>query len=173
LPRAIRRKTERPRSQQTAGNPRHRYCPSSLSSLHLHCIFPSCHSVICLFLSFIIHHFSTYFPYLCLLYSSLTYNHGSHHCHQVCPAEAIHCIRFLAYVRIPHFHDAYLQRRSLKLMPSRLPGSGIAKTILRSTAQHANRFSWVLVDAEHGLITDRDYYEGCPHYGFSTWCDVM
>lgn len=40
-----------------------------------------------------------------------------------------------------------------------LPGSGIAKTILRSTAQHANRFSWVLVDAEHGLITDRDYYE--------------
>ncbi|KAL4780647.1 Pyruvate/Phosphoenolpyruvate kinase-like domain-containing protein [Aspergillus varians] len=40
-----------------------------------------------------------------------------------------------------------------------LPGAGVAKTILRSTAQHANRFSWVLVDAEHGLIADKDYYE--------------
>ncbi|KAL2869456.1 HpcH/HpaI aldolase family protein [Aspergillus lucknowensis] len=40
-----------------------------------------------------------------------------------------------------------------------LPGAGVAKTILRSTAQHANRFSWVLVDAEHGLISDKDYYE--------------
>lgn len=46
--------------------PRHRYCPSSLSSLHHHCIFPSCHSVIYLFLSLLTHHFSTYFPYLCL-----------------------------------------------------------------------------------------------------------
>ncbi|KAL3471193.1 Pyruvate/Phosphoenolpyruvate kinase-like domain-containing protein [Aspergillus californicus] len=40
-----------------------------------------------------------------------------------------------------------------------LPGAGVAKTILRSTAQHANAFSWVLVDAEHGLIADKDYYE--------------
>ncbi|KAL4878155.1 Pyruvate/Phosphoenolpyruvate kinase-like domain-containing protein [Aspergillus karnatakaensis] len=40
-----------------------------------------------------------------------------------------------------------------------LPGAGVAKTILRSTAQHGNRFSWVLVDAEHGLISDKDYYE--------------
>ncbi|KAI9368718.1 Pyruvate/Phosphoenolpyruvate kinase-like domain-containing protein [Aspergillus egyptiacus] len=40
-----------------------------------------------------------------------------------------------------------------------LPGAGVAKTILRSTAQHANPFSWVLVDAEHGLISDKDYYE--------------
>ncbi|KAL4928951.1 HpcH/HpaI aldolase family protein [Aspergillus undulatus] len=40
-----------------------------------------------------------------------------------------------------------------------LPGAGVAKTILRSTAQHENRFSWVLVDAEHGLISDKDYYE--------------
>ncbi|KKK21354.1 hypothetical protein ARAM_002640 [Aspergillus rambellii] len=40
-----------------------------------------------------------------------------------------------------------------------LPSTGVAKTILRSTAQQPNRFSWVLVDAEHGLITDSDYYE--------------
>ncbi|KAL2819838.1 Pyruvate/Phosphoenolpyruvate kinase-like domain-containing protein [Aspergillus cavernicola] len=40
-----------------------------------------------------------------------------------------------------------------------LPGAGVAKTILRSTAQHTNKFSWVLVDAEHGLIADKDYYE--------------
>ncbi|KAL2846916.1 Pyruvate/Phosphoenolpyruvate kinase-like domain-containing protein [Aspergillus pseudoustus] len=40
-----------------------------------------------------------------------------------------------------------------------LPGSGVAKTLLRSAAQHAHRFSWVLVDGEHGLISDKDYYE--------------
>ncbi|KAL4910518.1 hypothetical protein BDW74DRAFT_135 [Aspergillus multicolor] len=40
-----------------------------------------------------------------------------------------------------------------------LPGAGVAKTILLSTAQHANRFSWVLVNAEHGLISDKDYYK--------------
>ncbi|CRG86524.1 2,4-dihydroxyhept-2-ene-1,7-dioic acid aldolase [Talaromyces islandicus] len=35
-----------------------------------------------------------------------------------------------------------------------------AKTFLRAGSQGASGgFSWVLVDAEHGLITDRDYYE--------------
>jgi len=41
-----------------------------------------------------------------------------------------------------------------------LPGSGVVKTILRSNAKStAGRFSWVLIDAEHGLISDKDYYE--------------
>ncbi|CAK7206715.1 hypothetical protein SEUCBS139899_009521 [Sporothrix eucalyptigena] len=36
----------------------------------------------------------------------------------------------------------------------------LARTILRSAStSHAGPFSWVLIDAEHGLIGDRDYYE--------------
>lgn len=38
----------------------------------------------------------------------------------------------------------------------RLPTAAGAKTILRSSA---GGFSWVLVDAEHGLINDSNYYE--------------
>ncbi|KAI1266073.1 Pyruvate/Phosphoenolpyruvate kinase-like domain-containing protein [Xylariaceae sp. FL1019] len=40
-----------------------------------------------------------------------------------------------------------------------LPTAAGAKTILRSAASISGGFSWVLVDAEHGLITDKDYYE--------------
>ncbi|KUL91946.1 hypothetical protein ZTR_01082 [Talaromyces verruculosus] len=41
-----------------------------------------------------------------------------------------------------------------------LPGAGVVKTILRSTVGSPDGgFSWVLVDAEHGLISDKDYYE--------------
>lgn len=41
-----------------------------------------------------------------------------------------------------------------------LPGSGVVKTILRSTVSSPDDgFKWVLVDAEHGLISDKDYYE--------------
>lgn len=44
----------------------------------------------------------------------------------------------------------------------RLPSAGAAKTILRSTSSfQPGGFSWVLIDAEHGLISDRDYYEVC------------
>ncbi|CAK7567710.1 MAG: hypothetical protein SEPTF4163_005678 [Sporothrix epigloea] len=40
------------------------------------------------------------------------------------------------------------------------PSSAVARTILRSAAtSHKGRYSWVLIDAEHGLISDRDYYE--------------
>lgn len=36
----------------------------------------------------------------------------------------------------------------------------MARTVLRSAATSPNgRFSWVLIDAEHGLISDKDYYE--------------
>ncbi|KAH8697915.1 2,4-dihydroxyhept-2-ene-1,7-dioic acid aldolase [Talaromyces proteolyticus] len=41
-----------------------------------------------------------------------------------------------------------------------LNSAGAAKTLLRSTSNNkSGGFSWVLIDAEHGLITDRDYYE--------------
>ncbi|CAK7237859.1 hypothetical protein SBRCBS47491_010178 [Sporothrix bragantina] len=40
------------------------------------------------------------------------------------------------------------------------PSSAVARTILRSAATSPNgRYSWVLIDAEHGLISDKDYYE--------------
>ncbi|OJJ38302.1 hypothetical protein ASPWEDRAFT_103441 [Aspergillus wentii DTO 134E9] len=41
-------------------------------------------------------------------------------------------------------------------MKHSLPSAALAKTILRESF-----FSWVLIDAEHGLITDRYYYELC------------
>lgn len=42
----------------------------------------------------------------------------------------------------------------------RIPSGALARTILRSNASaSAIKFSWVLVDAEHGFITDSDYYE--------------
>lgn len=42
----------------------------------------------------------------------------------------------------------------------RLPSAAVAKTMLRSTAfSPSGGFSWVLIDAEHGLITDHHYYE--------------
>ncbi|KAB8207719.1 Pyruvate/Phosphoenolpyruvate kinase-like domain-containing protein [Aspergillus parasiticus] len=41
-----------------------------------------------------------------------------------------------------------------------VPSAPVARTILRAaTASPVEAFSWVLVDAEHGLITDRDYYD--------------
>jgi hypothetical protein len=41
-----------------------------------------------------------------------------------------------------------------------IPSAALAKTILRSNAtSSAKKFSWVLIDAEHGFITDKDYYE--------------
>ncbi|KAI1846368.1 hypothetical protein JX265_011950 [Neoarthrinium moseri] len=41
-----------------------------------------------------------------------------------------------------------------------LPSAGAAKTILRSASfAPGGGFSWVLVDAEHGLISDQHYYE--------------
>lgn len=43
---------------------------------------------------------------------------------------------------------------------SSLNNASAAKTFLRAGSQSpTGGFSWVLVDAEHGLITDRDYYE--------------
>ena len=40
------------------------------------------------------------------------------------------------------------------------PSSAVARTILRSAATSTvGKFSWVLIDAEHGLISDKDYYE--------------
>ncbi|KAF9886584.1 hypothetical protein FE257_011356 [Aspergillus nanangensis] len=41
-----------------------------------------------------------------------------------------------------------------------LPSAPAARVILRAAAASpAGGFSWVLVDAEHGLITDREYYD--------------
>ncbi|RAK90596.1 2,4-dihydroxyhept-2-ene-1,7-dioic acid aldolase [Aspergillus costaricaensis CBS 115574] len=40
-----------------------------------------------------------------------------------------------------------------------LPSAAVAKTILHAQPPSPGRFSWVLVDAEHGLISDRHYYE--------------
>ncbi|KAE8380345.1 Pyruvate/Phosphoenolpyruvate kinase-like domain-containing protein [Aspergillus bertholletiae] len=41
-----------------------------------------------------------------------------------------------------------------------VPSAPVARTILRAAAASpVEAFSWVLVDAEHGLITDRDYYD--------------
>ncbi|KAF2448725.1 Phosphoenolpyruvate/pyruvate domain-containing protein, partial [Karstenula rhodostoma CBS 690.94] len=37
-----------------------------------------------------------------------------------------------------------------------IPSAGVAKTILKPTR---GQFSWVLIDAEHGLINDTHYYE--------------
>ncbi|KAJ6015966.1 Phosphoenolpyruvate/pyruvate domain-containing protein [Penicillium herquei] len=39
-----------------------------------------------------------------------------------------------------------------------LPSAAVAKTILHGTEPSTN-FSWVLIDAEHGLISDHHYYE--------------
>ncbi|PWY75438.1 Phosphoenolpyruvate/pyruvate domain-containing protein [Aspergillus heteromorphus CBS 117.55] len=46
-----------------------------------------------------------------------------------------------------------------------LPSAGLVKTILHGPSGLDSRFTWVLVDAEHGLITDRDYYELCNAIG--------
>lgn len=44
-----------------------------------------------------------------------------------------------------------------------LPSAPVAKTILRRSPEFTEGgFSWVLVDAEHGLINDSHYYEVCP-----------
>ncbi|OOF95049.1 hypothetical protein ASPCADRAFT_130606 [Aspergillus carbonarius ITEM 5010] len=40
-----------------------------------------------------------------------------------------------------------------------LPSSAVAKTILHGASGSSTKFSWVLVDAEHGLISDYHYYE--------------
>lgn len=40
-----------------------------------------------------------------------------------------------------------------------LPSSGLAKTILHGASGSSTRFSWVLIDAEHGLISDQHYYD--------------
>ncbi|KAH7024918.1 Pyruvate/Phosphoenolpyruvate kinase-like domain-containing protein [Microdochium trichocladiopsis] len=42
------------------------------------------------------------------------------------------------------------------------PSAAVAKQFLRTSAAHpSGGFSWVLVDAEHGLISDQHYYEIC------------
>ncbi|KAH7150178.1 Pyruvate/Phosphoenolpyruvate kinase-like domain-containing protein [Dactylonectria estremocensis] len=41
-----------------------------------------------------------------------------------------------------------------------LPSAALARVFLRAaSASPFNNFSWVLIDAEHGLISDKDYYE--------------
>jgi hypothetical protein len=40
-----------------------------------------------------------------------------------------------------------------------LPSTGLAKTILHGASGSSTRFSWVLVDAEHGAISDQHYYD--------------
>ncbi|GAD97194.1 4-hydroxy-2-oxovalerate aldolase [Paecilomyces variotii No. 5] len=40
-----------------------------------------------------------------------------------------------------------------------LPSAAVAKTILHGASGSSTKFSWVLVDAEHGLISDHHYYE--------------
>ncbi|KAJ6115690.1 hypothetical protein N7523_006107 [Penicillium sp. IBT 18751x] len=40
-----------------------------------------------------------------------------------------------------------------------LPSAAVAKTIIHGASGSSTKFSWVLVDAEHGLISDSNYYE--------------
>ncbi|KAB8067672.1 Pyruvate/Phosphoenolpyruvate kinase-like domain-containing protein [Aspergillus leporis] len=41
-----------------------------------------------------------------------------------------------------------------------VPSAAVARTLLRAaTASPAEGFSWVLIDAEHGLISDQHYYD--------------
>ncbi|KAH8424773.1 HpcH/HpaI aldolase family protein [Aspergillus melleus] len=40
-----------------------------------------------------------------------------------------------------------------------LPSAAVAKTIIHGSSGSSARFSWILVDAEHGLISDHHYYE--------------
>ncbi|KAI0160510.1 Pyruvate/Phosphoenolpyruvate kinase-like domain-containing protein [Xylariaceae sp. FL1272] len=40
-----------------------------------------------------------------------------------------------------------------------LPSAVVARIVLRAGASVAGGFKWVLVDGEHGLITDKDYFE--------------
>ncbi|KAJ5386119.1 hypothetical protein N7509_008660 [Penicillium cosmopolitanum] len=40
-----------------------------------------------------------------------------------------------------------------------LPSAGVAKTIIHGASESSAKFSWILVDAEHGLISDHHYYE--------------
>jgi len=47
-----------------------------------------------------------------------------------------------------------------------LPSAAVAKTILHGASGSSTKFSWVLVDAEHGLISDTHYYEVCPQTQF-------
>lgn len=46
---------------------------------------------------------------------------------------------------------------------NRLPSAAVAKTILHGASGSSTKFSWVLVDAEHGLISDHHYYEVSLH----------
>ncbi|KAJ5103719.1 hypothetical protein N7532_004248 [Penicillium argentinense] len=40
-----------------------------------------------------------------------------------------------------------------------LPSAAVAKTIVHGSSGSSTKFSWILVDAEHGLISDNHYYE--------------
>ncbi|KAJ5235276.1 uncharacterized protein N7469_004444 [Penicillium citrinum] len=40
-----------------------------------------------------------------------------------------------------------------------LPSAAVAKTIIHGSTGSSAKFSWILVDAEHGLISDHHYYE--------------
>lgn len=40
-----------------------------------------------------------------------------------------------------------------------LPSAAVAKTIIHGSSGSSTKFSWILVDAEHGLISDHHYYE--------------
>ncbi|VUC30170.1 unnamed protein product [Clonostachys rosea] len=40
-----------------------------------------------------------------------------------------------------------------------LPSSALAKTILHGSSGSSTSFQWVLIDAEHGLISDNHYYD--------------
>lgn len=45
---------------------------------------------------------------------------------------------------------------------NRLPSAAVAKTIIHGSSGSSTKFSWILVDAEHGLISDHHYYEVSP-----------
>jgi 4-hydroxy-2-oxoheptanedioate aldolase len=55
-----------------------------------------------------------------------------------------------------------MHRKNIQLIKSlySLPSAAVAKTILRRSPEYSEGgFSWVLIDAEHGLINDSHYYE--------------
>ncbi|KAJ0360702.1 hypothetical protein COL26b_013982 [Colletotrichum chrysophilum] len=43
--------------------------------------------------------------------------------------------------------------------PNSIPSTAVAKTILRGDSGASVPFTWTLVDAEHGLISDVHYYD--------------
>lgn len=99
-------------------------------------------------------------------------HHAVHHFHPAQLPERREDIWFLADVRTLHEDVVFPERPCGDCQVGtlrepitdvhilhRLPSTAVAKTILHGASGSSTKFSWVLVDAEHGLISDHHYYE--------------